>query len=133
MRILIDTNAYVRLRQGHRSTMEAVREAERMYLSCIVAGELLFGFHHGARFEENHRKLLAFIDSPVVDLVHVDLETADRFGRISTLLRRAGTPIPTNDIWIAAHAMQIGAELLTFDAHFSTVAGLAVRRLQERQ
>jgi tRNA(fMet)-specific endonuclease VapC len=55
----------------------------------------------------------------------VTLETADRFGRIAAALRRRGTPIPTNDVWIAAHAFESGAELLSFDRHFEQIDGLA--------
>jgi tRNA(fMet)-specific endonuclease VapC len=58
--------------------------------------------------------------------------TADRFGRIAANLRRAGTPIPTNDIWIAAHAMESGAELITLDHHFEHIPGLAVTVLAPR-
>ena len=130
MRALLDTNAYVRFRQGRSSVQEVVRDAERVYLSAIVAGELLFGFHHGTRFDVNMRKLLAFIDSGYVEFLAVDLETADHFGRVSSQLRKAGTPIPTNDIWIAAHTMQTGATLVTFDEHFDNVAGLALDRLE---
>jgi tRNA(fMet)-specific endonuclease VapC len=53
--------------------------------------------------------------------------TADRFGRVAAQLRKAGKPIPSNDIWIAAQALETGADLATFDQHFATVPGLVVR------
>ncbi|GMU55535.1 MAG: hypothetical protein AMXMBFR33_46810 [Candidatus Xenobia bacterium] len=90
----------------------------------IVAGELLLGFRAGTRFEDNLRKLEAFLASRFVTLLPVSLVTADRFGRIGASLRRRGTPIPTNDIWIAAQAMETGAELISFDRHFERVEGL---------
>jgi len=62
--------------------------------------------------------------SSFVSLLEVSLLTADRFGRIAAALRKKGMPIPTNDIWIAAHAMQSGAELLSYDAHFARIDGL---------
>jgi tRNA(fMet)-specific endonuclease VapC len=67
----------------------------------------------------------AFLDSPYVNLVPVTYTTADRFGRVAATLRAKGRPIPTNDIWIAAHAMETGAELLSFDQRFAAVDGLA--------
>jgi tRNA(fMet)-specific endonuclease VapC len=67
----------------------------------------------------------AFLDNPYVSLVPVTLTTADQFARIAAALRDRGRPIPTNDIWIAAHAMETGAELLSFDTHFGAIDGLA--------
>jgi tRNA(fMet)-specific endonuclease VapC len=64
-----------------------------------------------------------------VELLPVTRTTADRFGRIAAALRKAGTPIPTNDIWIAAHAFESGAELVTFDDHFAAVPGLVWTQL----
>jgi len=60
-----------------------------------------------------------------VHVVQVTLETADRFARIASRLREKGTPIPTNDIWVAAHAMEEGARLISSDRHFEAVEGLA--------
>ena len=96
-----------------------------MLLPAVVAGELLYGFRAGSRFEENAARLEAFLDTPSVDLLSVTLVTVDRFARIATALREKGTPIPTNDIWIAAQAMEAGADLLSSDAHFGLVDGLA--------
>ena len=93
--------------------------------STVVAGELLFGFRNGTRFENNRKELEDFLASPYVTLLTVTLVTADRFGRIASFLRRKGRPLPTNDIWIAAHAMESGADLLSFDRHFEHVEGLA--------
>ena len=91
----------------------------------MVAGELLPGFRLGTRLKKNMAELDAFLENPYVSLVPVTLTTADRFARIAAALRAKGRPIPTNDIWIAAHAMEAGAELLSFDAHFGAVDGLA--------
>ncbi len=125
MRLSLDTNAYSALTRGHSEVAGRVRQAERILVSAIVAGELLYGFRHGTRFEENSKRLAAFLDNPDVSLVPVTITTADRFGRVSAALRRRGAPIPTNDIWIAAHAMETGADLLSSDAHFDNVDGLA--------
>lgn len=125
MRLLLDTSAYSALLRGHRGVAARVRRAERVLLSAVVVGELLYGFRHGARYEENAARLEAFLASRFVELVAVGFDTADRFGRIAATLRRKGEPIPTNDIWIAAHAMETGAELLSSDRHFGAVDGLA--------
>ncbi|RPJ54679.1 MAG: type II toxin-antitoxin system VapC family toxin [Acidobacteria bacterium] len=124
MKILLDTNAYVALMRGDRKTARRVRRAERVFLSAVVAGELLFGFRNGSRFEKNMGDLEAFLENPYVEFLAVSLTTADRFGRIAASLRQKGTPLPTNDIWIAAHAIESGAELLSFERHFEAIEGL---------
>jgi tRNA(fMet)-specific endonuclease VapC len=125
MKLLLDTNAYSALRRGEPEVAAMVRDAESIAFSSIVVGELLFGFHAGSRFRKNAADLDAFLASPVVTLLPVTRTTADRFGRIAAALRRKGTPIPTNDIWIAAHTVESGADLVTFDRHFETIDGLA--------
>ncbi|MEA2489141.1 MAG: tRNA(fMet)-specific endonuclease VapC, partial [Acidobacteriota bacterium] len=112
MRVLLDTNAYTALFRGHKGVAGTVRRAEQVLISTIVAGELLFGFRNGSRFETNKAELDDFLSSDYVALLPVTVVTADRFGRIAAALRRKGKPLPTNDIWIAAHAMESGADLL---------------------
>ena len=125
MRILLDTNAYSAMKRGHEAVMDLVRRSQQVLLSAVVAGELLHGFRAGSRFDDNLREFNAFIEHPLVDFLAVDMQTAERFARVATALRSAGTPLPTNDVWIAAHAMQTGAQLVSFDRHFEQVAGLA--------
>ena len=124
MIISLDTNAYSALKRGHVGVADRVRQSERVLISAVVVGELMFGFHHGHRYEKNVKEFEEFLSSPFVQLSEVSLTTADRFGRIASILRSNGTPIPTNDIWIAAHTFETGAELLSFDQHFSKVEGL---------
>lgn len=95
-----------------------------MLLSSVVVGELLFGFRNGSRYEENAQALKSFIEDPNVRLLPVTWDTADWFGRISAELRKKGRPIPTNDIWIAAHALEAGADLISSDPHFGNIDGL---------
>jgi predicted nucleic acid-binding protein len=125
MRILLDTNVYSALLRGHPQVAERVRSAERILISSIVAGELLYGFRHGTRYAENRTQFESCRASRFGDLRPVTLTTADRFGIIAASLRRRAKPIPSNDIWIAAHALETGADLLSFDAHFSAVDGLS--------
>lgn len=114
-----------RCSEGTKPSRRGVRRAEQVLVSVVVAGELLFGFRNGTRHEANMRDLEDFLASPYVALLPVTLVTADRFGRIAASLRRKGKPLPTNDIWIAAHAMESGADLLSFDRHFEHVDGIA--------
>ena len=125
MRTLLDTNAYTAWKRGDAAVTELVRRSEELVLSSIVAGELLFGFRSGSRFERNRREFDDLLRSPYVSFLPVTLVTADRFARIATALRRKGRPIPTNDVWIAAHAMESGADLVSFDRHFGEIDGLA--------
>ena len=124
MRLLLDTNAYAALMRGHAGVAGRVRRAEQVLLSAIVVGELIFGFRNGSRYEQNMRDLEDFLDNRHVALLPVSLTTADRFGRIAALLLRKGKALPTNDIWIAAHALKSGAGLLSPDRHFEWIDGL---------
>jgi len=123
--VLLDTNAYIAFSRGPGVVANLVTRADNLILSTIVIGELLHGFHNGTRFMENRRLLDEFISMPMVSVLPVTLVTADRFGRLMTQLKRLGRPLPSNDVWIAAHAMEYGAELVTFDRHFAEIAGLA--------
>lgn len=124
MRVLLDTNAYSMLMQGHEQVAEIVREAEELLFSAVVVGELLYGFRHGTRFEQNAADLRSILNSPYSTLVDVGSVTADRYSRIAATLRAKGCPIPTNDVWIAAHAMETGADLLSGDSHFEHIDGI---------
>lgn len=126
MKRLLDTNAYVELLKGDTVVADLVRGSETITFSMVVVGELLFGFRNGNRYDRNLAALDDFLAQPWLELVQVTRTTADRFGRIAAALRKEGTPIPTNDIWIAAHAFEAGAELVTFDRHFDSVQGLPV-------
>ena len=125
MRLLLDSNAYSLLLREQMHVARLVRGAEEVLLSAIVVGELLAGFRQGSRFERNLADLHAILDIPYVSFVPVGSVTADRYARISASLRAKGRPIPTNDIWIAAHAMETGADLVSADRHFEHVDGIA--------
>ena len=125
MRILLDSNAYSHLKRGHRRIAELVRGSEEILLPFVVIGELLYGFRSGSRLERNVRELHAFLDNPRVAIAAMNFTTADRYTRIAAALRSKGRPIPSNDIWIAAHAMETGADLVSCDRHFDRIDGLA--------
>lgn len=124
MKILLDTNAYTAMAKSHPATIERIRNAEKIYLSVIVIGELEYGFRYGSRYQINCERLERFCRNPFVEVLLATRITADRFGRIAAQLRTKGRPIPSNDIWIAAHAMESGSELLSFDKHFAQIDGL---------
>ncbi len=126
MRIALDTNAYVDLCRNERRVTEVVRAAEIIYLPWVVAGELRAGFLLGSRGAENHRMLLKFINSARVELLFPDDQTTHHYARIFTQLRRQGTPIPANDIWIAAIVLQHNLELCTRDEHFAALPQLTL-------
>jgi tRNA(fMet)-specific endonuclease VapC len=124
VKILLDTSAYVAFKLNKRAVVDAVVNAGHVFFSCVVLGELMFGFRNGARFKKSTDDLGLFLRDEAVELVPVGEVTADRYARIASQLRQQGTPIPTNDIWIAAQTMEHGAELLTTDAHFNNIPGL---------
>ena len=124
MRLLLDTSAYAAWKRGDECVVALVRNASEILVSAVVAGELQFGFRQGSRYEKNMAEFREFPGSPYVTAIDATLTTADRFARIAAELRRKGSPIPTNDIWIAAHAMESGAELISFDQHFAQIDGL---------
>ncbi|MFP4013456.1 MAG: PIN domain-containing protein [Chitinispirillaceae bacterium] len=94
-----------------------------------MIGELQAGFKGGNRKGENHRRLGAFLDKPGVQIVHTTLDTAEFFADIKDQLRRAGTPLSVNDVWIAAHARECGAQIITADCHFENIPGISMHLL----
>lgn len=125
--VLLDTSAYSAFKRGSQAILSALRRPRDVLVPSTVVGELLAGFARGSRREQNERDLDAFLSRARVREVHITHATAERYAAIHAALREAGTPIPTNDVWIAAAAMEHGAELLTFDRHFVSVAQILVR------
>lgn len=122
--ILLDTNAYAAFMLGDADVVEVVAHADRLYLNSVVLGELLGGFAAGTREQKNRAELARFLDSPRVEIVPVTAQTADHYALVYAGLRRRGQPIPTNDLWIAASALEHGAALLTRDVHFAQIDSL---------
>lgn len=125
-KVLLDTNAYAALLRGDEKVLSVISRAETIYMSAIVLGELFSGFRGGNRLVENRKILERFLNRSHVALLPVGMETADVFGSIKQQLKEQGTPIPINDVWIAAHALEMGAKVVTYDTHFKQVAGLRV-------
>lgn len=130
MRICLDTSGYSAFKRGHEPAVEVIRRASDIVLPATVLGELFAGFRQGRQGARNLEELEAFRRSPRVRVASVDEETALSYAEILAHLRRTGTPIPTNDIWIAASAMQMGLRVVTADAHFALVPHIAVELLE---
>ena len=122
--ILLDTNAYTAFMLGQAEVVDVVSHADRLYLNSVVLGELLGGFAAGTREPKNRAELARFLDSPRVEVLPITARTADSYALVYAGLRRKGQPIPTNDLWIAASALEHGAALLTRDAHFVQIDSL---------
>ncbi|MBI2207091.1 MAG: type II toxin-antitoxin system VapC family toxin [Candidatus Rokubacteria bacterium] len=118
MRIAIDTNRYVDFAKGLPDAVDRVRRADEILVPFVVVGELRAGFAAGVRSLQNEAALVRFLDSRRVDLVFADEETTHHYARLFYQLRRQGTPIPTNDLWIAALVVQHQVHLYARDTHF---------------
>jgi tRNA(fMet)-specific endonuclease VapC len=127
MKLLVDTSAYVGFKLGLAGLVEYLSRARTVCVSPVVLGELLFGFRNGSRFDQNMQELDLFLAHEAVQVLQLTDITSDRYSRIAHQLKSKGTPIPSNDIWIAAQTMESGAELITMDAHFENIDGLVVR------
>jgi tRNA(fMet)-specific endonuclease VapC len=118
----LDTSAYSNFRRGGEEVATLLDRAELVGVSTIALGELRTGFVLGNRRQRDEAELEAFLDNPVVEVLRVDSETSRQYAEIVAELRRAGTPLPTNDIWIAASAARNGTTVLTCDEHFERIA-----------
>ena len=123
-KIILDTNAYSAFLKGEVKVLNVLSGAETVYMSIIVIGELLAGFKGGSKEPKNRENLHRFLDKPTVSLLDATIETSEVFAIIKNTLKRSGTPIPINDVWIAAHAMETGSVLVTYDEHFKNIPGL---------
>lgn len=124
--IILDTNAYARLLRGGEDVLDMVASAEVIFMSIFVLGELYAGFAGGAKSRENRDILKRFLIKPTVKILNATSETADIFGLLKNTLKQAGTPVPINDVWIAAHGMETGSIIVTYDQHFLKIAGIRI-------
>lgn len=122
---LLDTNAVVALLNGDTTIQQKLTEPNTGLLPIIVVGELFFGAENSGRVEANLKRTSDFVSQRVV--LGCDLETTRWYGRVAQQLRTKGHPIPHNDMWIAALALQYGLTLLTKDSDFDAVDGLSAQ------
>jgi tRNA(fMet)-specific endonuclease VapC len=117
-RIMLDTSAYAAFLRGHPEIKGSLQQADEISLNPVVLGELLAGFMMGKNERRNRSILQDFLSSTRVTLLTMDEETSERYAVILCHLRTKGRPVPTNDLWIAASAMQYGLKVLTTDRHY---------------
>lgn len=123
-RILIDTNIYVAFKRDDPETVEVFKNTDLIGIDASVLAELYSGFQIGNRMKQNVHDLQAFLNRSRVQIYSHDIDTSQVYAHIFKNLRLKGKPIPSNDIWIAAVAMQHGLALYSRDQHFDHIDGL---------
>ena len=121
MRLALDTNRYTDLCRGDSQVVEIVESADAVWLPFIVIGELRAGFAVGRQGPRNEAVLRRFLLKPGVRIVYADEQTTHHYATVYRQLRRQGTPIPTNDMWIAALVLQHALTLYDRDRHFDAL------------
>jgi tRNA(fMet)-specific endonuclease VapC len=124
MKIALDGNRYTDFWNGLAAAVQTIEQADAIYLPFAVVAELRSGFLNGSRAAENERTLHSFLNSPDVSILFPDQQTTLQYAAIHHHLRMNGTPIPVNDVWIAALAIQHGLHLYARDRHFDCVPQL---------
>ncbi len=119
---LLDTNIVIALFANETVMIDHLRNAEEVFIPSIVMGELYYGARKSSRVKENIERIDEFVSNNVI--LNCDIETARSYGQVKEKLRSKGRPIPENDIWIAALALQHGLMLISRDSHFKEVDGL---------
>ena len=104
-----------------------MRRSESVGVPAVVLGELYSGFRAGIRWVENTEQLARFLSKPSVRVLNVTGETALRYAEVDVYLRKRGRPIPRNDVWIAAVAIEYGLQLVTLDEHFREIPLLLIQ------
>lgn len=120
-RYCLDASAYSHFMRGDPRVVEMLDQADWIGVPAVVLGELRTGFRLGGRPERNEEELRELLAIPVVEVLPVDDDVSRHYAEIVVELRRSGTPIPTNDVWVSATAAQAGALVLSYDRHFEAV------------
>jgi len=121
MRVALDTNRLTDLFRGDTNLAAQLGQCEKVWLPFIVVAEIKAGFYGGLRSAQNEAILARFIDRATVGILYPDKDTCDQYARLFVQLKHAGTPIPDNDLWIAAMTIQHDLTLLTRDRHFKRI------------
>src|SRR5208283_2862600 len=127
-RILIDTNAYAAFKKNETDAVSIFKTVEYIGVNIVVLGELLSGFKGGNKEATNKKEFEQFLDSPRVNVIQLDEETAEFYAKVYWDLKRKGKPVPTNDLWVAASAMRHGLALFSYDEHFDNIDGLILHK-----
>lgn len=126
MRVALDTNRYSDLAKGDAEILRIAETAESLHLPFVVLAELRAGFRGGSRAQKNERGLIRFLQKPSVEILWPTEDTTRIWAGLFLQLREAGTPIPQNDIWIAALILERDLVLATRDAHFRKLPQLPI-------
>lgn len=118
MKVVVDTNRYVDFARGEPAAADVLENAEQVLVPLIVLGELRAGFAVGSQGAQNEGGLRRFLLRPGVSVLFPDEQTTHHYATVYRQLRQQGTPVPTNDMWIAALVLQHGVVLYARDAHF---------------
>jgi len=122
--ILLDTNAYTAFKRNQNEAVAIIENVDIIAINTVIIGELLGGFAVGNKQETNRYELQQFLDSSRVQIFTIDPKTSEYYALIYHELRKKGKPIPTNDIWIAATAIQHDLILFTYDSDFQHIQNL---------
>ncbi len=125
MRLILDTNRYVDFCRGVPEVVDTLRRADQIHLPFVTLAELRSGFLCGSRSRHNERTLTRFLGSSRVRVLFPDDQTPHHYARLFQQLREQGTPIPTNDLWIASLTLQHALVLISRDSHFDNLPQLA--------
>ena len=122
LKLVLDTNTYCDYAEGVPETVDVMAtHGQYVYLPSIVIGELTFGFMQGKRCQFNERKLRQIVNRLRIEIIDVTVDVARKYAMIYLALRKKGTKIPINDVWIGACCMEVGGTLLTRHKHFELV------------
>lgn len=121
-KFLLDTNIVIALFGDDASVKKRLINADEVFISSTVLGELYFGAHKSTNVKKNLSGIEEFASSSAV--LSCDADTARHYGLIKNRLQKKGMPIPENDIWIAAVAQQHGLTVVSRDDHFREVEKL---------
>jgi tRNA(fMet)-specific endonuclease VapC len=124
VRVALDTNRLTDLFQGDAQLAERLGECDEVWLPLMVLAEIQAGFYGGSQQHRNEILLRSFLVQPTVRILLPARDTAEHYARLFVQLKRAGTPIPDNDLWIAALVLQHDLVLITRDRHFERVPQL---------
>jgi tRNA(fMet)-specific endonuclease VapC len=125
VRLALDTNRYTDLCRGDRFVVEAIEMADEVWLPFVVVGELRAGFAAGSQGPRNEAVLRRFLLKPGVGILYAGEQTTHHYANVYRQLRKQGTPIPANDMWIAALVLEHSVVLAARDAHFDALPQLA--------
>ena len=124
MRVAIDTNRLTDLFKGDADLASYLGTCDEVWLPFVVLGEIKAGFYGGTRQAQNELLLSRLLSRRTVRILYACRETTEQYARLFAQLKRAGKPVPDNDLWIAALALENDLALITRDCHFDQIPQL---------